>query len=61
MGATALESLELAGDVKGSYARFRVVLFATGMAGTVTNVSVTFVTSSLARSWDVPLSESRWQ
>ena len=32
------------------------VLFAAGLAGTVTNVSVTVVTSSLARQWDAPLS-----
>jgi MFS transporter, DHA2 family, methylenomycin A resistance protein len=31
------------------------VLFAAGLAGTVTNVSVTVVTSSLARQWDAPL------
>ena len=32
-------------------------MFAAGLGGTVTNVSVTVVASSLARSWDVPLSE----
>lgn len=32
------------------------VLFAAGIAGTVTNVSVTVVTSALALEWDVPLS-----
>ena len=39
-----------------SYARVSVVLFAAGFAGTVTNVSVTVVTSALALEWAVPLS-----
>lgn len=43
--------------MRGSYARISVVLFAAGLAGTVANVSVTVVTSSLARAWNVPLSE----
>jgi MFS family permease len=43
--------------VRGSYARISVVLFAAGMAGTVANVSVTVVTSSLAREWGLPLSQ----
>ena len=40
----------------GSYPRISAVLFATGLAGTVTNVSVTVVTSSLAREWRMELS-----
>lgn len=43
--------------VKGSYVRISTVLFAAGLAGTVTNVSVTVVASPLAREWHVALSE----
>jgi DHA2 family methylenomycin A resistance protein-like MFS transporter len=39
------------------YARVSAVLFVAGLAGTVTNVSVTVVTSSLARSWSASLGE----
>ncbi len=39
-----------------SYARMSAVLLAAGIAGTVTNVSVTVVTSALALEWGVPLS-----
>ena len=42
--------------MKSSYVRMTAVLFAAGIAGTVTNVSVTVVTSALAREWGVPLS-----
>lgn len=43
--------------MKGSYVRVSIVLFAAGLAGTITNVSVTVVTSPLAREWQVDLSE----
>ena len=43
--------------MKGSYARVSVVMFAAGLGGTVTNVSVTVVASSLATSWGVSLRE----
>jgi MFS family permease len=42
--------------MKSSYARMSAVLVAAGIAGTVTNVSVTVVTSALALEWGVPLS-----
>jgi MFS transporter, DHA2 family, methylenomycin A resistance protein len=41
--------------IESSYRRVSAVMVAAGIAGTVTNVSVTVVTSALTREWGVPL------